>query len=162
MTQSTVAHGTFTLEREYAATPERVFAAWTTAEAKRAWFVREEGFIQSENEYSLDFRVGGAELLDAQLVSGNRLVVVTVFQDIVENERIVATYDILLNDRRMSVSVYSVVLEPTAKGTRLVTTEHGAFLDNLDTNEQRRLGAESNLDLLGKCLDQMQAPAAVA
>jgi uncharacterized protein YndB with AHSA1/START domain len=161
MSQTSVAHGTFTVEREYPATPERVFAAWTTAEVKRSWFAQEEGFIATQNDYSLDFRVGGVEVLDAQLVSGRRLVVNTVFQDIVENERIVATYEVLLDSRRMSVSLFSVVLEPTATGTRLVTTEHGAFLDDLDTNDQRRQGVESDLDLLGTYLERTQ-PAAVA
>lgn len=152
MTNS-VSHGTFTLEREYPLPAERVFAAWTTADAKRGWYAQEEGFIAETDEYELDFQVGGVERLVARLTNGKRISIETTFCDIVPNERIVATYDILLDERRISVSLYSVQLSATNTGTRLVTTEHGAFLDGLDTNEQRQLGAASDLEQLARYLD---------
>ena len=41
---STVSHDTFTLERTYPATPERVFAAWASSEAKGQWFGDDDEF----------------------------------------------------------------------------------------------------------------------
>ena len=147
-----VTHGTFTVEREYPHSVERVYAAWTTAEAKRGWFAQEEGFLAQINEYTLDYRVGGVERLAAQTASGKPIVIETTFQDIVPNERLVATYEVLLDGRKLSVSLFSVQLYATDSGTRLVTTEHGAFLDDLDTNEQRQHGVESDLEQLAQYL----------
>jgi uncharacterized protein YndB with AHSA1/START domain len=154
---NSVSHGTFTVEREYPFSPETVFAAWTTTEAKRGWFAQGDDFLKTVHEYGLDFRVGGVERLDADLVSGNRLTLETRYCDIVDSERIVATYDVLVNGRRISVSLFSMQLVPTDAGTRLVTTEHGAFLDGLDNPDQRRLGIESDLDQLAGYLERTQA-----
>lgn len=38
MTEHPVLHSSFTLERSYPATPERVFAAWADPAAKARWF----------------------------------------------------------------------------------------------------------------------------
>ena len=38
MTERTVSHATFVIERAYEAPPERVFAAWTSPEVKSQWF----------------------------------------------------------------------------------------------------------------------------
>lgn len=162
MPHKTVSHGSFTLERDYPFPVEDVFAAWTTAEAKRGWFAQGDDFIDAVNEYNLDFRVGGVERLDARLVSGNRILIESVYRDIVENERIVATYDVVINDRKISVSLFSVELLATETGTHLITTEHGAFLDELDTGEQRQLGVESDLDHLAKYLERSKTGAVLA
>ena len=154
---TSVSHGTFTIERDYPFPVESVFAAWTTAEAKRGWFAQEEGFIDETARYELDFTVGGVERLEARLANGKRISIETVFHDIQPNERIIATYEIVLDGRRISVSLFSVQLLRTETGTHLVTTEHGAFLDELDTNEQRQLGAESDLDGLAKYLERTAA-----
>jgi hypothetical protein len=55
MTDHSVKHSTFTLERIYAASPAAVFAAWSDRDTKAKWFADEDG------SYSLDFRVGGTE-----------------------------------------------------------------------------------------------------
>ena len=38
MTERSVTHATFVIERTYDASPARVFAAWSEAEAKARWF----------------------------------------------------------------------------------------------------------------------------
>lgn len=55
MTDHSVKHSTFTLERTYAASPAAVFAAWSDRDTKAKWFAAEDG------RYSLDFRVGGTD-----------------------------------------------------------------------------------------------------
>src|SRR4051812_24481103 len=115
--QSSVAHGSFTIERDYPVPVDRVFAAWMTAEQKSQWFAQSDGFVEQTNEYSLDFQVGGIERLDARLTSGSTMILEARYYDIVANERIVAAYDILINDRRISVSIYSVLFVASEVGT---------------------------------------------
>jgi uncharacterized protein YndB with AHSA1/START domain len=68
----------------------------------------------------------------------------------VPDERIVYTYEMHLDDQRISVSLGTVELKPAEAGTRLVYTEQGAFLDGLDTPAQRKQGTEALLDALGE------------
>jgi hypothetical protein len=53
----------------------------------------------------------------------------------------------------MSVSVATIEFKPDGAGTHLVVTEHGAFLDGLDTSDQRHKGTEWLMDRLGAFLD---------
>ena len=59
MTDRSVTHSTFVVERSYAASAARVFAAWADPEAKARWFAGPEEW--GPNEFELDFRVGGRE-----------------------------------------------------------------------------------------------------
>jgi uncharacterized protein YndB with AHSA1/START domain len=155
MTETTarsVVHDSFTLERTYPATPDRVFAAWTSIEAKRHWFGNEEG-LEPAGEHTLDFRVGGAEHL-AVKAEGVVYNFDATYCDIVDGERIVWTYDMRMDGRRISVSLATVEISPVAGGSQLVMTEQGAFLDGLDTNAQRAEGTEQFLDNLGGFLAQ--------
>jgi hypothetical protein len=52
----------------------------------------------------------------------------------------------------MSVSVTTVELAPDSEGTRLVYTEQGVFLDDIDKPEAREEGTRWLLDNLGKYL----------
>jgi uncharacterized protein YndB with AHSA1/START domain len=147
---SSVVHDSFSIERTYPVPPEKVFAAWATVDAKRQWFGNEEG-IEPVGEQTLDFRVGGRETFSAK-AEGKTFDFEATYCDIVEGERIVWTYDMLMDGRRISVSLSTVELAPVAGGTRLVMTEQGAFLDGLDTNEQRREGTEQFLNNLADFL----------
>ena len=74
-----------------------------------------------------------------------------LFQDIVPAKRIVYTYEMLLEETRISVSLATVEFTPVGdSGTRLVFTEHGAFLDGHESPAGRAEGMGSLLDALGK------------
>jgi uncharacterized protein YndB with AHSA1/START domain len=146
---SSVVHDSFTIERTYPTTPDRVFAAWATPEAKSQWFDA-DGLETSG--YELDFQVGGHEHLAVKTPDGAIYTFDAVYADIVENERIVWSYEMTVDGRRMSVSLGTVEVVGVSGGTRLTMTEQGAFLDGLDTNDQRRRGTEDILDGLGKYL----------
>jgi uncharacterized protein YndB with AHSA1/START domain len=148
----TVAHGTFSVERTYPAPPERVFAAWASRSAKNEWFGEGDDFLASTDEYTLDFRVGGHERLAGTMPGGRTFTYDAYYQDIVDDRRIVASYDVRIDGRRNSVSLMTIELTPVTDGTKLVLTEQGAFLDGLDSNEQRREGAVDSLDQLGEYL----------
>jgi uncharacterized protein YndB with AHSA1/START domain len=147
---SSVVHDSFSIERTYPARPEQVFAAWATIEAKAHWFGNEEG-LDPVGEHTLDFRPGGHERFSGKF-NGVLFDFDATYYDIVDNERIVWSYDMLMDGRRISVSVATVTLEPVPGGTALAMTEQGAFLDGLDTNEQRREGTEQFLIDLGAYL----------
>jgi len=61
MTDRSVVHGSFTVERSYPTTPHRVFTAWASQPEKNRWFGEGDDFLASTSEYTLDFRVGGHE-----------------------------------------------------------------------------------------------------
>lgn len=75
------------------------------------------------------------------------------------DERIVYTYDMHLDDQRISVSLATVQLEPAGAGTRLTFTEQGAYLDGFDTIDVREEGAGQLLDALGAELRRASANA---
>lgn len=75
------------------------------------------------------------------------------YQEIVPEERIVYSYTLDSDDKRISVSITTVELIPTEDGTKLVFTEQGAFLDGYDTPEVREHGTNEMLNALGKTLE---------
>ena len=75
------------------------------------------------------------------------------YQDIVPDNRIVYTYEMTLNGKRISVSLATIELFATATGTRMKVVEDGAFLDGLDTVKQREDGTNFLLDQLGAALE---------
>ena len=155
--EATATHGTFTLERTYAFDRATVFGAWATRNAKNQWFGEGDDFLAKTERYELDFRVGGRELLEGKLPSGRHFVYDSTYRDIVDDRRIVAAYDCLVDDRRISVSVMTVEFLDTLGGTKLLLTEQGAFLDGFDTNEDRIEGASDMLDQLTRFLDARAA-----
>ena len=147
---SSVVHDSFTIQRTYPAAHETVFAAWASTAAKTQWFAAEEG-VEPVGEHTLDFRPGGREHFTAK-AEGMLFDFDATYYDIVENERIVWSYDMQMDGRRISVSLGTVELTGVPGGTKLVLTEQGAYLDGLDTNEQRAAGTEQFLDNLGSYL----------
>ncbi|MEU4768691.1 SRPBCC family protein [Actinosynnema sp. NPDC023794] len=146
----TVEHATFTLERDYDAPPAAVFAAWARPEAKSRWFVGPDEWVAKTLEQ--DFRVGGEERVSGGQPGGKVFHYAARYQDTVPDERIVTTYEMHMEDTRISVSVATVEFTPSGGGTRLVCTESGAFLDGHDKVEYRERGTTELLDNLGRAL----------
>ena len=140
-----VEYATSVVERTYKASPERAFAAWADPTAKARWFA------DSEASLELDFRVGGRERNQGTAPDGNPFSYEALYHDIVPAQRIVYTYDMYLEETRISVSLASVEFTPVAEnGTRLVFTEQGAFLDGHEFPARRADGWGSLLDPLEK------------
>ena len=151
MTDRSVTHSTFVLERLYDAPPARVFGAWSDQQAKAQWF--------GASDFELDFRIGGREVNRGGPEGGPVFTYDARYQDIVEGQRIVYTYDMLMDDTRISVSVATVEFKPSGDGTLLTYTEQGAFLDGHDTPEQREGGTGTIFDKLGEVLAAQTANA---
>lgn len=126
-----LAHGMFTIERRYDASPERVFRAYADPFAFRRWFVEAPGATVSE--WAHDFRVGGRGGGRYRFGGPESDVGFndTQFLDIVENQRIILSYvmgrEIRDERRRDSASLATIELVPDGDGTRLTYTEQGAY-----------------------------------
>lgn len=150
MTEHSVVHATFCLDRTYPAAPARVFAAWASPEAKGQWFDGPEGF--EEYERSLDFRAGGSERLWGRHPDGRVSDFQARYFEVIENARIIYGYDLYSDGRKLSVSLATIEFRPEGHGTRLVMTEQGAFLDGYDDGGSREHGTGILLDRLGEAL----------
>jgi uncharacterized protein YndB with AHSA1/START domain len=156
MTERSVTHATFVIERTFDSPPARVFAAWSDPAAKAQWF---RGPDEDANTaFSLDFRVGGRESNRAE-AGGHVYGFEALYQDIVPNERIIYTYEMEMDEQRISVSVATIEFTPQAEGTQLILTEQGAFLDGLDEAAAREHGTRELLDALVTVLQRESANA---
>jgi uncharacterized protein YndB with AHSA1/START domain len=158
VTDRSVTHATFVVERTYDAAPARVFAAWADPAVKARWFKGPEEWGPGHHE--LDFRVGGREVSRGGPPGGPVITYVARYQDIVPDQRFVYAYDMTVGETRISVSLATVEFKPEGAGTRLVVTEQGAFLDGHDKPAAREQGAGTLLDALGAELQRQAATAA--
>lgn len=145
-----IVHADFTIERQYDCTPPQAFSGFADAELKRRWFA-----VPAEWEnatYELDFRVGGSELNSGGAPGDVVHTFRARYHEIVPEQRIVFAYDLLADERLMSVSLTTVEFFAAEAGTRLVFTEQGAFLDGLDEPEEREHGTGILLGMLGEAL----------
>lgn len=157
MNEASVVHSSFTVERVYQSSPDRIFAAFEVPETKRRWFAEGKGW--ELKEFASDFRVGGHErsrfFFDAgpnapegAPPNGTPMGNDTVFLDIVPGKRIVFAYSMSLNETPFSASLTTIELHARDGGTELVLTEQGAFFENSDGAELREQGWRQLLDQL--------------
>jgi uncharacterized protein YndB with AHSA1/START domain len=152
----TVVHDTFVIDRTYAATPARVYAAFADPSQKVRWW--DDDDIEKSADHIIDFRIGGRESLTGSVPDGPSFTYDAVYQDIVANERIVYSYEMTMNGRRISVSVATLEFLPgTDGGTRFILTEQGVYLDGLDTSAAREEGTRGLLELLAGYLGNTDA-----
>ena len=151
MAERSIVHGSFTVERRYKAPPARVFQAWADPALKRQWFGSPE---EGNPKHIFDFRIGGREYSEGKGPDDRDYIFDARYYDIVADNRIVYAYEMYLDGERISVSIATSELKPDGAGTHLVLTEHGAFLDGLDTVDQRREGTEWIMDQLGAWLEK--------
>jgi uncharacterized protein YndB with AHSA1/START domain len=145
-----VVHGVFTIRRGFAVPCAQVYRALSDKDAKGRWFPGAEGFVALERE--MDVRPGGRERLRGRWPSGLITAFDAVYFDVVANERLVYAYELLHGDRKLSVSLATLQLEPEGGGTRLTLTEQGAFLDGYDDAGSREHGTGLLLDTLAASL----------
>jgi uncharacterized protein YndB with AHSA1/START domain len=150
MTLSTVTHDTFVIERTYTAPVARAFAAWADPLLKARWFAGSADALGTG--YALDFRVGGREVNRGGPPGGPVYTYESEFRDIVSEQRIVYTYEMFVDESRISVSVATVQFRSQGATTQLVLTEQGVFLDGHDTSAQRQEGTGTLLDSLAALL----------
>jgi uncharacterized protein YndB with AHSA1/START domain len=140
-------HATFVIERTYPVPVDAVWHALSDNDARDQWFGGGPAFEVGEKSH--DFRVGGRAVEDGQWRGGPRSRFVSTYTDIVDQQRVVFTYDMWVDDRHLSTSVTTIAVERADDGTRLTYTEQGVHFDGLDSVEGREEGTRGLLDNLG-------------
>jgi uncharacterized protein YndB with AHSA1/START domain len=147
-----VQHGTFVIERDFQHAPARVFGAFADPKAKAKWFGGPPGAWQ-ELERRMDFRVGGTERARGRFATNGRVSDFQAhYQDIVPDRRIVYSYTMHVDETKLSVSLATLEFEAAGRGTRLIITEQGAFLDGYDDAGSREKGTRGLMDRLEQSL----------
>jgi uncharacterized protein YndB with AHSA1/START domain len=146
-----VVHGVFHLERTYPVAAERVWKAFTDESAKARWFGPPAGGWELI-ERRMDVRTGGTERLKGRWPGGLVTTFDALYHDVVPNARLIYSYQMFLDERKISVSLATVQLEAESARTRLLVSEQGAFLDGYDDAGARERGTAQLLDALGASL----------
>ena len=146
-----VVHDAFHLERTYDATADEVYRALADEVAKSRWFQGPEGWRLIER--TMDVRVGGRERVKGGFDGGVTTTFDAIYHDVVPRERLVYTYEMRIDERKISVSLATLEIEPAgAERTKLKICEQGAFLDGYDDAGKRKQGTGELLDKLGASL----------
>jgi uncharacterized protein YndB with AHSA1/START domain len=148
-----IKHSSFVLERHLNCEPSALFHAWADPKAKARWF-NGPADKWTEQVREMDVRVGGRERVIGKFADGSESRFEAVYFDVVPDRRLVYTYDMYFQGKKISVSLASV--EFVAKGregsheTKLIVTEQHAFLDGYEdagNRERGTLGLMDNLEL---------------
>jgi uncharacterized protein YndB with AHSA1/START domain len=148
MTERSVIHDTFSIERTYPAAPSRVFAAFASEEARNSW--GDTGDIETPADAEppeFDFRVGGRERFTVK-AEGSTDHYDALYYDIVPDQRIVYSYEMYTDGVRISVSVATIEFAKAGDGTALTWTEQGAYLDGIDGVDVPSLRKEGTAEML--------------
>ena len=149
-------HAAFIIEKTLKVSPAQVFAAFATREGKAKWFEGLDGW-ERQGSAEFDFRVGGREYVAERQKGGPGANPAHVFEarylDIVPEQRIVYSYTMMLDDKRISASLTTIELKSEGGSTRLVFTEQGAFLDGYDDVASREDGTRWLLDRMAASVE---------
>jgi uncharacterized protein YndB with AHSA1/START domain len=145
-------HATFVIERTYAVPPARVWHALSDNDAREHWFGGGAAFEVRDRSH--DFRVGGHAIEDGQWRDGPRSRFESAYTDIVDQHRMVFTYDLWVEDHHLSTSLTTIVVVPDGDGTRLTYTEQAVHFDGLDSVTGREEGTRGLLDNLALFLGE--------
>lgn len=147
MSERKAEHGNFTIERKFAAPPALVYSAFATEKGKQAWFSGPNDQWSLEDR-AFDFRAGGRETLSGKWKSGRITRFDAQYHDIVPDARIVYSYTMHVDEKKISVSLATIEFKKAGAGTLLVLTEQGAFLDGYDDAGARERGTIGLIDKL--------------
>lgn len=157
MSEQSVIHSTFVIERNYPKSVERVFTAFADSGKKRRWYA--EGDAHEIEHFEMDFKVGGKELMryrfkEHAVLAGQVLTNEGWYQEILPEQRIVTASVMSLGEKRISASLVTIELLPAAQGTDLICTHQGAFFEGSGGPQMREVGWRTLFDHLGVELAQ--------
>ena len=147
MTETTLYHSSFTVERHYPASPAKVFACFSNEAKLRRWLVEGEGW--SVDRFTHDFTVGGKDHSAFRWQGGPLITNDGVYHDIVDNERIIISYSMAMEGKTFSVSLLTHTFETKDGGTLLTLTEQGTYFNDPNAAKGREEGFLGLLDSLG-------------
>ena len=136
-----------TLSRRYPVAPEKVWRAWTDAQAVKKWWGPGPGEPVSAAE--LDVRVGGRFRIVFGGPDGKAHECAGVYQEVVPNRKLVFTW-CWPNTTPERVSVVTIEFRPVGKETDLLF-KHEQLFDEKVRDDHKR-GWTGSLDKLGAYL----------
>ena len=102
-----IKHGSFVIERHLRYDTAALYRAWTNPEAKARWF-NGPADKWTEQVREMDVRVGGRERVVGKFVDGSESRFEALYFDIVPERRLVYSYDMYFQGKKISVSLASV------------------------------------------------------
>jgi uncharacterized protein YndB with AHSA1/START domain len=157
MTDQTLTHATFSIDRVYDAKPARVFRAFEDTEAKLRWFAKGDDENWQVDAFETDFRVGGVEKSLFRYAGGPQISNDTVYLDIVPSERIIIAYTMGMEGKIFSSSMSTIEFRPHGAGTKLVYTEQGLYIGDPGQVAGREHGCREMLETLARELARVDA-----
>jgi uncharacterized protein YndB with AHSA1/START domain len=124
----------------------------TDPTAKQKWFVGPPGQWELV-ERRMDVFAGRHELVKGRFNSGVVSTFDASYHDVIDHERLVYSYVMYLDDKKISVSLATMEFRSETGGTTLIVSEQGAFLDGYDDSGAREQGTRHLLDALGGSLN---------
>jgi uncharacterized protein YndB with AHSA1/START domain len=146
-----IKHSSFVIDRRFDYDPAQVYRAWVNPDAKARWFSGPPD-KWTEEVREMDVRVGGRDRLIGKFVDGSESRFEAQYFDVVPEKRLVYTYDMYWQGKKISVSLASVEFVLAGRGTKLVLTEQHAFLDGYEDAGSRERGTQSLMDNLAASL----------
>ena len=147
-----IKHGSFVIERHLHCDTLTLYRAWTEPAAKARWF-NGPADKWTEQVREMDVRVGGRERVIGKFADGSESRFEALYFDIVPERRLVYSYDMYFQGKKISVSLASVEFVVSGRdnrGTKLIVTEQHAFLDGYEdagNRERGTLGLMDNLEV---------------
>ena len=138
-----------TLSRRYPVAPEKVWGAWTDAQAVRKWWGPGPGEPVSVAE--LDVRVGGRFRIVFGGADGKAHECAGVYKEVVPNRKLVFTWS-WPNSTPERVSVVTIEFRAVGKETDLLF-KHEQLFDEKVRDDHKR-GWSGSLDKLGEFLER--------
>lgn len=135
----------FSLERRFAVTPERLWAAWTDPDALSRWFDPRSAEVL---ESHVDLRVGGRYRIVMRTPNGETLEVGGAYQEVEPPHTLSCSWAWSGTPERESL--VTVRLLATTGGTEL-TLNHNRLFDR-DTTELHLAGWPESLEKLTACV----------
>jgi len=148
--ENKLVYGEFNIERTFNAQISKVYKAFSDKNAKEGWFKGPSE--ENSSEHEMDFRVGGTEMNRGKFHDGVTHTFKAAYYDIVPEERIIYSYEMYLDDKRISVSLAIIEFVADGENTKLSLREFGVFLDGFDKPAIREEGTRGLMEALEKSL----------
>jgi uncharacterized protein YndB with AHSA1/START domain len=146
-----IKHSSFVIERRFDYDPTLLYRAWSDPKTKARWF-NGPADKWTEAVREMDVRTGGRDRLIGKFVDGSESRFEALYFDVMPEKRLVYTYDMYWQSKKISVTLASVEFVAAGKGTRLLVTEQHAFLDGYEDAGSRERGTQQLMDNLAVAL----------
>jgi uncharacterized protein YndB with AHSA1/START domain len=152
MSEPSVVHNTFVIERRYRVPSERVFAALSDPAQVRRWYAGAGG--RTSGTFEMDFKPNGRQRLAAPMgeetpFPGVMLTSEATYLDIVPGRRVIVGQTMTLGERRLSLALITYEILATDEGSDLIFTHQGVFFEGADGPRMREDGWRILLESLG-------------